>query len=420
MIRKLLPILGVTFIDIIGFSMLIPMLPYFVTHFGASPFTVGVLFGTFSLCQLVTAPLWGHVSDRFGRKRVLIISQIGATIGWAMLAFAPGIALVFVARIIEGISGGNISITQAYVADLVEAKDRSRAFGLIGAMFGAGMIFGPFAGGLLFSHFGFAAPFLAAAALQLLTLLVTIVMLPESRARDDDEARVGLREILAVIRKPRLGRILWQKLAISMGLYGWFSVISLYLQRQLGFSLTQTDYFFSIFAVFNVFCNVFLVGRISSLLGDRTMSNASQGDRRMSNVGLASLLGAFAYVPFVHNIAGLAVTMILFSFGMALVNTGITALISNAASDREQGVVLGTSSSLDSLSGILAPPVSTGLLGGLGPAFAGAESLSFVSIALVMGLFSARGESNQSATGGGGDASPLACDVETARAENLR
>ena len=98
MIRKLLPILGVTFIDIIGFSMLIPMLPYFVTHFGASPFTVGVLFGTFSLCQLVTAPLWGNVSDRFGRKRVLIISQIGATIGWAMLAFAPSIALVFVAR----------------------------------------------------------------------------------------------------------------------------------------------------------------------------------------------------------------------------------------------------------------------------------------------------------------------------------
>ncbi len=417
MIRKLLPILGVTFIDIIGFSMLIPMLPYFVTHFGASPFTVGVLFGTFSLCQFVTAPLWGHVSDRFGRKRVLIISQIGATIGWAMLAFAPGIALVFVARIIEGVSGGNISITQAYVADLIEAKDRSRAFGLIGAMFGAGMVFGPFAGGLLFSHYGFAAPFLAAAALQLLTLLVTIVMLPESRARDDDEARVGLREILAVIKKPRLGRILWQKLAISMGLYGWFSVISLYLQRQLGFSLTQTDYFFSIFAVFNVFCNVFLVGRISTLLGDRTMGNASQGDRRMSNVGLVSLLGAFAYVPFVHNLGGLAVTMILFSFGMALVNTGITALISNAASDREQGVVLGTSSSLDSLSGILAPPVSTGLLGALGPAFAGAESLSFMSVALVMGLFGARRESNQRAND---DAAPLAGDVETARAENLR
>jgi MFS transporter, DHA1 family, tetracycline resistance protein len=406
MIRKLLPILGVTFIDIIGFSMLIPMLPYFVTHFGVSPFVVGVLFGTFSLCQLVTAPLWGHVSDRFGRKRVLIVSQIGATIGWAMLAFAPGIGLVFVARIIEGISGGNISITQAYVADLVEPKDRSRAFGLIGAMFGAGMIFGPLGGGLLFARFGFAAPFLAAAALQLATLVITIVMLPESRTRPDGEEHVGLREILTSFQKPRLSRILWQKLAISLGLYGWFAVIALYLQRQLGFSLTQTDYFFSLFAVFNVFVNVFLIGRISAWLGDRTMSN----------VGLLSLAGAFASLPFVHDLAILSLTMIFFSFGMALVNTGITALISNAASDREQGTVLGASSSLDSLSGILAPPVSTGLLAGFGPAFAGIESLSFVTLALVMGLANARGEGPNGSTSGGDVL--FTNEVETASAEN--
>ena len=107
MIRKLLPILGVTFIDIVGFSMLIPMLPYFVTHFGASPYVVGLLVATFSFCQFVSAPLWGIVSDRIGRKSVLIISQIGATIGWAMLGLAPNIAgalslapiaVVFVAR----------------------------------------------------------------------------------------------------------------------------------------------------------------------------------------------------------------------------------------------------------------------------------------------------------------------------------
>lgn len=407
MIRKLLPILGVTFIDIIGFSMLIPMLPYFVTHFGASPFVVGVLFATFSLCQFVSAPLWGHVSDRIGRKRVLIISQIGATIGWAMLAFAPNIGIVFVARILEGVSGGNISITQAYVADLVEAKDRSRAFGLIGAMFGAGMIFGPFGGGLLFARYGFAAPFLAAAALQLLTLVLTVFMLPESRPHGDEEEHVGYGQILASFRTPRLSRILWQKLAISLGLYGWFAVIALYLQRQLGFSLTQTDYFFSIFAVLNVLVNVFLIGRISSRLGDRTMSN----------VGLVSLAAALATLPFVHDLAALAATMVLFSFGMPLVSTGITALLSNAASDREQGTVLGTGSSLDSLSGILAPPVSTGLLTGFGPAFAGVEPFSLIAIALLMGLANARGEHVPVA-----ESAPavLAAEVETANAENVQ
>jgi MFS family permease len=414
MIRKLLPILGITFIDIVGFSMLIPMLPYFVTHFGASALIVGVLFATFSLCQLLSAPLWGNISDRIGRKTVLIVSQIGATIGWVMLGVAPNIAalvavapiaVVFVARIIEGISGGNISITQAYVADLVEPHQRARAFGLIGAMFGAGMVFGPFGGGVLFAHFGFAAPFLVAAGLQFATLLLTIALLPESRANVPEGERVGVGEILANFRRPRLARILWQKLAISLGLYGWFAVFALYLQRQLGFSLTQTDYLFSFFAVFSVLMNGFVVGRISARLGDRAMSN----------VGLASLTTGLALVAFVHNIGLLAATMILFSFGMALTNTGITALISNAASDREQGTVLGTSSSLDSLSGILAPPVSTGLLGIYGPRFAGIESMALAAVALGMGLTQARNEPPEFA-----DSSPepaLAAEIETSRVE---
>ena len=391
MIRKLLPILGVTFIDIVGFSMLIPMLPYFVTHFGASAYVVGLLVATFSFCQFVSAPLWGIVSDRIGRKSVLIISQVGATIGWAMLGLAPNIAgalslvpiaVVFVARALEGVSGGNISITQAYVADLIEPRERSRAFGLIGAMFAAGMVFGPAGGGLLYSRYGFAVPFLVAAALQFLTLIVTIVMLPESRARTHDENRFAIATLLASFGKPRLGRILWQKLAIALALYGWFAVFALYLQRQLGFSLAQTDYLFSIFAVFNVFMNVVMVGRISARLGDRWMSN----------LGLTSLVAGFAVVPFVHNILLLSALMLLFAFGIALTNTGITALISNAASDRDQGMVLGTSSSLDSLSGILAPPVSTGLLSGFGSPFAGVEPLALAGLALVMGLRGARGE----------------------------
>ena len=412
MIRKLLPILGITFIDIVGFSMLIPMLPYFVTHFGLSAVIVGVLFATFSFCQLVSAPLWGNASDRIGRKMVLIISQIGATIGWAMLGLAPNIAaalsvapiaVVFAARIVEGISGGNISITQAYVADLVEPRERARAFGFISAMFAAGMVFGPFGGGILFEHFGFAAPFLVAAGLQLVTLLLTITMLPESRAGRKDEERLGLDAIIGCFKRPRLARLLLQKLAIALALYGWFAVFALFLQRQLGFSLTQTDYLFSGFAIVNVVMNAVIVGRVSARLGDRTMSN----------VGLSCLVAGFALVPFVGtSIALLATTMLLFSFGMALTNTGITALISNAASDREQGTVLGTSSSLDSLSGILAPPVSTGTLGALGPRFAAVESLAFASIAFVTGLVYARGEVGRGNDGDG--AVVLAADVETA------
>ena len=377
MIRKLVPILGITFIDIIGFSMLLPILPYFVTHFGMSAIVVGLLMSTFSFCQLISGPIWGNVSDRIGRKRVLIISQIGATIGWAGLAFAPNILWVFVARIVEGISGGNIGITQAYVADLVEAKDRSRAFGFITATFAAGMVFGPVGGGILFAKFGFAAPFLVASALQFLTLMLTIALLPESRAKHDpDEPHVGLREIVTTFTKPRLAPLLVQRFALSLAMYGWYAVIALYLAGQLHFTLVDTTEYFSGFAIANVLINGIGVGKTSRRLGDRVMSS----------LGLALLVAAFACTPFVHSPVPLAGVMLLFALGSAYANNGITAMISNAATDREQGTVLGVGSSLDSLSGILAPPLSTGLLSRYGSPFGGVASLVVAIIGLIIAL----------------------------------
>ncbi len=379
--RRLIPILGITFVDIIGFSMLIPMLPYFVTHFGASAFVVGLLFAVFQLCQLLSAPLWGNLSDRIGRKFVLVTSQIGATIGWTMLAFSPNIVWVFIARVVEGVSGGNIGITQAYVADLVEARQRARAFALIGATFGAGMVFGPVIGGVLFAKYGFKAPFLAAAALQALTLLLTLLLVPESRKREDREY-AQLRQVLGSFRNPAVARALVQRLALSLGLYGWYAVIALYLQRQLGFTLTRTDFFFAGFAMLSVLMNAVVVGRISQ----------RAGDRRMSNIGLLSLFAGFVLLVFVHGIALLVVSIALFSFGSALAQNGITALISNSVTDREQGAVLSTGSSLDSLSGVIAPPLSTGILGAVGPSFSSAPSSLFVLVALGIGIVAMRRE----------------------------
>jgi MFS transporter, DHA1 family, tetracycline resistance protein len=374
--RRLIPILGITFVDIIGFSILIPMMPYFVVHFGASPFVVGVIIATFQICQLLSAPLWGNISDRIGRKFVLVTSQIGATIGWTMLAFAPTLPWVFVARIVEGVSGGNIGITQAYVADLVAPKERARAFSYIGATFGAGMVFGPVIGGVLFARYGFKAPFLAAAAFELLTLALTLLFVPESRHKEKRSEHVGLRETLLSFRRPSVAGVLLQRLALSLGLYGWYAVIALYLQRQLGFTLVRTDFYFAAFAVVSVFMNAAMVGGVSR----RT------GNRRMSNVGLASLLAGFVLSAFVHSIAALIGVLLLFSFGSALAQNGITALISNAVREREQGTVLSTASSLDSLSGIVAPLMSTALLGAAGPAFAGSASAVFALVALAMGV----------------------------------
>ena len=376
MIVKLLPILGITFIDILGFSILIPLMPYFVKHFGAPDVVVGALFGVFALCQFFAGPVWGNVSDRIGRKRVLIVSQIGATIGWTMLAFAPTIGWVFVARIVEGFSGGNLSVTQAYVSDLVEEDKRTRAFGYVGAAFSAGLIFGPASGGYLVEHYGFTTPFLLAAGLQALTLLLTILILPESRTHNPDDAPASLRDIPRAFTVRGVAPVMWQKLIFALGIYGWFGAFTLVLQKQFGFNATGTSYFFATFGVVSVIVQLAAVGRISE----------SAGDRRSSNLGYVLLMAAFAIVPFATAIWQAVVMIVCFSLGLALVNAALPAQLSRLAPEHLRGTVLGAASSMESIAGIFMPVATTYALqvGGVLPA--ATIPFVFTGLALVLGV----------------------------------
>jgi DHA1 family tetracycline resistance protein-like MFS transporter len=387
MILKLLPILGITFIDILGFSILIPLMPYYVKHFGAPDIVVGALFATFALCQFIGGPVWGNVSDRIGRKTVLIVSQIGATIGWTVLAFAPSIGIVFLARIIEGFSGGNISVTQAYVSDLVEPEKRGRAFSYIGAAFSAGLVFGPLAGGYLVGKYGYSTPFLLAAGLQVVTLIVTILVLPESR-KPSDEKPATLADIKLSLADKRIAPVMWQKLVFSLGLYGWFSVFTLVLARQFGFDATGSSYFFTAFGLASIIFQVGIVGRMTDKLGDR----------RSSNIGFVALLIGFGVIPFAHTIAMAAIMVIFFSLGLSLVNATIPALLSANAPDNMRGTVLGAASSLESASGIFMPVLSTWVLQVAGVAPTIAITFGLTVAALIMGLAAARSTAAAGAT----------------------
>jgi DHA1 family tetracycline resistance protein-like MFS transporter len=375
-IVRLLPILGITFIDILGFSILLPLMPYYAQRFGAPDVVIGLLFSTFALCQLIAGPIWGNVSDRIGRKAVLIISQIGATVGWTMLAFAPSLALVFVARIIEGLSGGNLSVTQAYVADLVAPEKRAQAFAYIGAAFSAGLIFGPAAGGWLVHRYGFATPFLLAAGLQLLTLIITIAVLPESKKKDPDEPHATFADVIVSLRDRAVAPVLWQKLVYSLGLYGWFAAFTLVLQRQLGFKEDTASYFFVGFGVVSIIMQLGAVGRITALMGDR----------RANNVGLVSMLIAFGIAPFMHDLVTAGVLLVFFAFGLAVNNATIAALISDAAPENQRGTILGVGSSLENASGVIMPPITTDALGTYGVAATAAIAGFFALIALILGI----------------------------------
>jgi DHA1 family tetracycline resistance protein-like MFS transporter len=177
--RPLLVIFLTVFVNLVGFGIIIPLLPFYAETFGASPVVIGLLFAAFSLAQLVAAPVLGALSDKFGRRPVLIFSLLGTVVSFAMLAVAQSLAMLFAARLIDGLSGGNITIARAYIADVTEPDERAKAFGFLGAAFGLGFIVGPGLAGL-FAHISYTAPIWAAAAVTAVAAAMAWLWLPET------------------------------------------------------------------------------------------------------------------------------------------------------------------------------------------------------------------------------------------------
>jgi predicted MFS family arabinose efflux permease len=245
------------------------------------------------------------------------------------------------------------------------------------------MVFGPLIGAPLYQRYGFSAPFLFAAGLQLATLILTIFMLPESRSMEKGAKVATFADIGRSLAHGRIAPLLWQQWMYSLALYAMFGVFALLLQASLGFDVTQNYYFFAGFAVSSVIFQGFVVGPLSEKLGDR----------RCSNLGLFLALIGFCAVPFVHSLLTAELMMLPFAAGMALARPCLTSLITDHTPEDQRGVILGTGSALDNVSGVIMPPISTGLLGKYGPAYVGLPSTLFALIALTMGLIAQRYES---------------------------
>src|ERR1700704_2144343 len=228
--RPLLIIFLTIFVNLVGFGIIIPLLPFYAQTFGASPLVVGLLFAVFSLCQLTAAPALGDLSDRYGRRPILIFSLAGTVVSFVMLALAHSLAMLFAARIVDGLSGGNISTARAYVADVTEPKDRARAYGLIGAAFGLGFIFGPALSGVL-AKVSYTAPIWAAAAMTLAATALAWFWLPETVHRAQAGTGLPFRSLPELLRRPILRRVLvidfvyWFAFAIFQTTFALFAAI---------------------------------------------------------------------------------------------------------------------------------------------------------------------------------------------------
>src|SRR5438128_3079928 len=228
--RPLLIIFLTIFVNLVGFGILVPLLPFYAGTFGASPLVIGLLFASFSLCQLIASPALGDLSDRYGRRLVLVFSLAGTVVSFVMLALAHSVTMLFLARIVDGLSGGNISTARAYVADVTEPKDRARAYGLIGAAFGLGFILGPALSGVL-AGVSYTAPIWVAAFMTLVATAMALIWLPETVHRTQAGTGNPFRYLPELLRRPIVRRIL------SIDFVYWFA-----------FSIFQTT--FAVFAAY--------------------------------------------------------------------------------------------------------------------------------------------------------------------------
>jgi len=345
-------ILSIVFIDLIGFGMIIPILPLYAQGFRATEWQIGLLLASYSFMQFLASPALGWFSDRYGRKPVLLCSLIGSAAGYMLMASAVSLATLFAARILAGISGASVGTASAYIADITPPENRSKRIGLIGAAFGIGFILGPAIGGIL-SHFSVAAPFWFAAILSILNAIVMWVVLPEpERHAVRQQGRVDLRETLEQAGSWRLGVI---TVTYFIGIAGFAIVTVIYAQvsnRRFDLNQSQISYIFVMMGLIGALIQGGAIGRLARRFGDVDLAIA----------GFALMAVSMIAMPLAHSIP----VFLLFSAGLAMGNSlsqpTISAIASKGASPALQGRVLGVVQSAGSLGRVFGPVIAGILL----------------------------------------------------------
>ena len=344
MTRPLLIIFLTIFVNLVGFGIIVPLLPFYAERFGASPLVIGLLFAVFSLCQLAAAPALGDLSDRYGRRPVLIFSLLGTVVSFVMLAVAHSVTMLFAARIVDGLSGGNVSTARAYVADGTEPKDRSRAYGLIGAAFGLGFILGPALSGVL-APISITAPIWAAAAVTMVATLMAWFWLPETVHR----ARAGVgnpfRYLPELVGRPLVRRVLAIDFVYWFAFAMFQTTFALFAARRFGFDAARTGWFFAVFGILGAIIQGGFIRPVVARLGDKSTFV----------LGLVCASIGLVAAAFAPTVPVFALTLVPMAFGIGFGHPTVSSLVSRVARVDEQGRVQGAASAVESLGRTIGP-----------------------------------------------------------------
>lgn len=361
----LLPIFLIVAVDILGMTMILPLLPFYAERYGATPQMVGLLVTTYALCQLFAGPILGKLSDRYGRRPLLIVSQLGTFAGFLLLGWAPSLVWIFLARVIDGATAGNLSLAQAYISDVTEPENRAKSFGVIGIAFGIGFMIGPAMSGFL-AQYDYSYPAWAAAALSMTSVLCTYFLLPEARPHADEDSgpggkRLGLLDWGAYakyFRDAQLAAILVQFFCFCAMFSMFMSGFALFAERRFvvdghPFGPREIGYLYAYSGLLGAIIQGGLLGRMVKAVGESVLARA----------GFASAAAGLVALAFIGPGPALLLVFSAVAFGTGVLRPALTSLVTRSVSRREQGVILGLTQSLNSVSSILSPLVAGFLIG---------------------------------------------------------
>jgi MFS transporter, DHA1 family, tetracycline resistance protein len=336
----------IVFMDLFGFGLILPLLPYIAKNFSATPATIGYLTASYSFFQFIAGPILGRLSDKYGRKKLLIISQLGSALGFVVLAFANSLPLLFLSRIIDGTTGGNISIAQAYIADITTKKNRARGMGLLGAAFGLGFMFGPAIGGYL-SQFGFATPAIFATSIACLTSAATAIFLKETvkKSKLDSLIPARTKPNLSVLTKAPLNYFILTFFVISLGFSGMQSTFALLVESKFNWGPREVGYIFALVGI------IAIISQIKIL----PYTVKKWGEKKTLLGSLPVLASGLALMGITRSIIGQVIANTLLPLGNSLINPTLTSLASKNVDQDDYGTTLGFLQSASSLGRIIGP-----------------------------------------------------------------
>ncbi len=375
-------------VDLIGFGIIIPLLPFYAEHFQATPTTVGLVMATYSAAQFVAAPYLGQLSDRVGRRPVLLISLAGAAISYVGLAFADTLAMLFAMRALGGFMAGNISTAFAYVADVTTKENRAKGMGVVGAAFGIGFIMGPAIGGMLAgddpAKADFMTPSLAAAGLSALALILTVLFLKESlsvetRRELAAQGRVGRWQALrSSLQTPGIGLLIFLAFLATFVFAGLETTFAMWSRRQFGWGPAQNGYLFAFIGVLGALIQGGAVGRLAKRFGEE----------RLIVVGALLLAVGIGCIPLSTTVPVLVAAMAIAGVGFSLISPALNSAISIRGGDGVQGGLMGVTRSATTFSRMVGPAFGGLIFGVIGK---DAPYVACAALMLVVAMLALRG-----------------------------